>query len=666
MLYRNSMTSLNAILRTSLALLLGCAAWAQNPSAAGRKTFETRCSVCHGADGNGGEMGPAIARRISNLTDAQLKTTILEGLPARGMPANDVSPADLAPLLAYLHSLRPTRGGSGFQAYPAKIKLTGGATLEGTIVSEGFDEAALRTPDKRIHLMRKMPGGIFREATSKAGWPTYNGDIGGNRYTQATQIDRSNVTRVAPLWNFTLPNVSGLQMTPLVVDGVMYVTASNECYALDGGTGHAIWHYQRPRTRGITGGGAGGANRGASYSNGKIFMNTDNAHLIALDRSSGALLWDTEVADSHFNYSASSAPLAVGNLVVTGTAGGEEGARGVLAAFDQATGKEVWRFWTVPGEGEPGSETWKGKGIAHGSATGWFTGVYDKSTDTLFWQTGNPGEDYNGDDRLGDNLYSDCILALDAKTGKLKWYYQTTPHDLWDWDTTETPLVIDANWEGRPRQLRVQGNRNGFFYVFDRTNGKLLLAKQFLKDLTWAKGIGSDGRPILVPGQEPSAAGTHVCPSQDGATNWYSPSFNPATGLFYMQTNEKCSVYTKRPEDFALGRAFLGGAQRVDSSPNPQRLLRALDLQTGAVKWEVPEFGNANSWGGTLATATGLVFYGEDSGAFVAADAVTGKTLWTLHLNANWHASPMVYEFDGRELIGIVVGSTVMALGLAQ
>jgi alcohol dehydrogenase (cytochrome c) len=664
------MSPLKSLLKVAALLPLASAAWAQNPVSEGRKTFETRCSVCHGADGNGGEMGPAIAARIPNLTEAQLKTTILEGLPSRGMPANNVSAADLPPLLAFLHTLRP-RGGLGFQPYAAKINLNQGETLEGNIVSESLDEAALlsragQPNEERLHLLRKLPGGAFREVSSDAGWPTYNGDIGGNRYTPLTQIDKSNVARVAPRWMFTLPNVSGLQMTPLVVDGIMYVTAANECYALDAGSGHPVWHYQRPRTRGLTGGGAGGANRGAAYSNGKVFMATDNAHLIALDRSTGALLWDSQIADSHLNYSTSSAPLPVGNLIVTGTSGGEEGARGVLVAFDQATGKEVWRFWTVPAPGEPGSETWKGKGIAHGSAAAWFTGVYDSSTDTLFWQSGNPGEDYNGDQRLGDNLFSDCILALNAKTGKLKWYYQTTPHDLWDWDTAETPLVIDANWQGQPRKLLVQGNRNGFFYVFDRVDGKLLLARQFLNELTWAKGIGVDGRPILVPGQEPSPAGTRVCPSQDGATNWYSPSYNPATGLFYMQTNEKCSVYTKRPEEFAYGRSFLGGAQRVAPMPRPRRLLRALDLQTGVVKWEAAEFGNADSWGGTLATASGLVFYGEDSGAFVAADAQTGATLWSLHLNANWHSSPMVYRFDGQELIGIVTGATVMALGLVQ
>lgn len=651
------------------SLLLARAVYAQNPNATpnvdGRKIFESRCSVCHGADANGGEMGPAITRRVPNLPDQQLKQTIREGLPQRGMPPqSNLTDPELIQLIAFLRSL-PPGDDLAFKPYPAKIELNGGGTLQGFVVSEAFGEAAVRTADGRLHLLRKLAGGKFREVTSQAGWPTYNGDIGGNRYTSATQIDKSNVTRVAPRWTFTVPNLSRLQTTPIVVDGVMYVTSGNECYALDAGTGHLIWRYQQPRAPGENRDGGGGANRGAAYADGRIFMNTHNAHLVALDRSTGKRLWDTEMGDPR-HYAASSAPLAVGNLVVTGPLGGEQGSRGFIAAFDQKTGKEVWRFWTVPAPGGPGSETWKGKGIEHGGAPGWFTGVYDASADTVFWQTGNPGEDYNGDERLGDNLYSDCILALDAKTGKLKWYYQTTPHDLWDWDTTETPLVIDANWEGSPRKLLVQGNRNGFFYIFDRTNGKLLLAKQFLKNLTWAGGIGSDGRPILVPGQEPSAAGTHVCPSQDGATNWYSPSFNPALNLFFMQTNEKCSVYTKRSDEFALGRDFLGGAQRVDPNPKPQRILRALDLQTGEVKWEAPQVGIADTWGGTLATASGLVFYGEDSGAFVAADARTGATLWTLHVNADWHASPMVYDFDGKELIGIAVGPTVMALGLVD
>jgi alcohol dehydrogenase (cytochrome c) len=446
----------------------------------------------------------------------------------------------------------------------------------------------------------------------------------------------------------------------------MYVTSANECYALDAGSGRQIWHFQRDRTHGLHGIAAAGMNRGVAIAGERLFMVTDNAHLIALNRADGELLWDTEMADWHLNYNGTSAPLVVGSLVISGTAGGEEGVRGFLAAYDQATGKEAWRFWTVPARGEPGSETWQGNGIEHGSAATWFTGTYDAETDTLFWPAGNPGEDYNGDQRQGDDLYSDCIVALNPRTGKLKWYFQSTPHDVWDWDSAETPLSIDTNWQGRPRKLLVQGNRNGFFYVLDRTDGKVLLAKQFIRELTWAKGVGEDGRPIKVAGQEPSERGTRVCPSQDGATNWYSPSYSPQTGLFYMQTLEQCSIYTKRPEEFAVGREFLGGAQRNDRSKKAERILRALDIQTGLVKWELPEAGSANSWGGTLATASGLVFFGEDSGDFAAADATTGKVLWTFPSNAAWKASPMAYSFDNHELIAVAAGSNILVFGLTQ
>jgi len=659
-------------METRLRIFIGVAlvfsgtfsAYGQDAVAAGRKTFESRCSGCHGADGNGGELGPAIARRVANLTDAQIKTTVLEGLPTRGMPANNLGDPDMPQLISFLRSMRPRR--MGFQPYRLKAALVNGKVLDGMVVAESFEDAALKTDDDKLHMLRRADGGKFREVTSEVDWTTYNGNIGGNRFTTLNQITKANIKHVGPRWIFTMPNASGLEVTPIVSEGVMYVTNANECYALDAGSGRQIWHFQRPRTRGLVGNAAGGMNRGVALAGDKVYMVTDNAHLVALKRADGEVAWEIEMADWHKNYNATSAPLIVGNLVITGTAGGEEGARGFVAAWDKDSGREVWRFWTVPLPGEPGSETWQGKGIEHGGAVAWFTGVYDASTDTVFWQAGNPGEDYNGDDRLGDDLYSDCILALDAKTGKLKWHYQTTPHDLWDWDTTETPLVIDANWEGKPRKLLVQGNRNGFFYVFDRTDGKLLLAKQFLKELTWATGIGPDGKPLMVAGQEPSEKGTRVCPSQDGATNWYSPSYNAVTGLFYMQTNEKCSVYLKRPDEFAFGRAFLGGAQRVDGNSKPVRILRALDLQTGAVKWEIPQVGSANSWGGTLATATGLVFFCEDSGSFVAADAATGKVLWTFEASANWKGSPMVYQFDGREMIGVAAGGTIMAFGLVE
>jgi alcohol dehydrogenase (cytochrome c) len=651
-------------MRILLLLLPVCASVAQVPSspdtvAAGQKSFEGRCSGCHGSDGNGGELGPPIARRVSRLNDTQLAAVISGGFPNSGMPGFKLADTELNPLIGFLRSLRPQR--PAMPIVRQKVEIENSKVLDGLVLNQTFADMQLRTDDNRIHLLRKTPAG-YREVTSSVDWSTYNGDRGGNRFTTQDQINKATVGRLAPYWIFPLPNTSNLQVTPIVVEGVMYVTSGNECYALDAGSGRAIWHYQRPRTTGLIGNAAGGANRGVAVAGDRVFMVTDNAHLIALNRGTGELVWETEMADWRQNYNATSAPLTVGDLVISGTAGGEEGVRGFLAAYSQSTGKEVWRFWTVPKPGESGSDTWKGKGIEHGGAVAWFTGVYDAELDTLYWPTGNPGQDYNGDQRGGDNLYSDCILALDPKTGKLKWHYQTTPHDLWDWDASETPIVANVDWEGHPRKLLIQANRNGFFYVLDRTNGNLLLGKQFIDKLTWASGIGADGRPIMIPGQEPSEKGTRVCPSQDGATNWFSPSFNASAGLYFVQTYEKCSVYTKRQErEWEAGHTFLGGAQRIAREDKPQRILRAIDIHTGKVKWEVPQPGPASSWGGTLATAGGLVFFGEDSGSFAASDAGTGAVLWSFQTNVNWKASPMTYSFDGKQIIAVAAGSNIIA-----
>ena len=640
-----------------------CALYAQAPDA-GRKLFESRCSGCHGADGNGGELGPPIARPAAARTDVDLAKVVTEGISARGMPPNKLGETDMKELIRFLRTLRG-RGFGMMQPVRAKVQTTAGTTLDGLILNQSYGDMQLRTDDQHIHLLRRVSGGDrFREVTSDVNWPSYDGELRGNRYSKMDQINAGNVSRLVPKWVFSMTNTSPLEVTPVVMDGIMYVTSINECYALDAGSGRQIWHFHRPKTDGLTGNAAAGINRGVAVAGDRLFMVTDNAHLLALSRATGEIAWEAEMADWHINYNATSAPLAVNNLVISGTAGGEQGVRGFIAAYDQSTGKEVWRFWTVPKPGEPGSETWRGKGIEHGGAVAWFTGTFDPESNTLYWPTGNPGEDYNGDERLGDDLYSDCILALDAKTGKLKWHYQTTPHDLWDWDATETPVLIDAPWQGQPRKLLIQANRNGFFYVFDRVDGKLLLAKPFVKKLTWAKGIGTDGRPIKLPNQEPGAQGTNVCPSQDGATNWFSPSFNPATGLFYVQTLEKCSVYYKRPEEWVAGHSFLGGAMRAPRDEKPQKILRALDIETGETKWEFPEVGYGFSWGGTLTTAGGIVIFGEDSGALVAADAKTGKPLWSFQTGALWKASPMTYMFDGKQYVVMAAGSDILAFGL--
>jgi alcohol dehydrogenase (cytochrome c) len=350
---------------------------------------------------------------------------------------------------------------------------------------------------------------------------------------------------------------------------------------------------------------------------------------------------------------------------MAGVSGGEHGANGFLSALDQATGREVWRFATVPARGQPGSETWDGKDIDHGGAPTWFTGSYDPELDVVYWPVGNPSKEYNGDDRRGDNLYANCLLALDRRTGALKWHYQFTPHDLWDWDATQTSVLVDAAWNGQRRSLLLHASRNGFFYVFDRVDGTLLLAKPFVRNLTWASGIGGDGRPIRLPGQEPSVGGTKVCPSQDGATNWFSPSFNPATGFYYVQAFEKCSIYTKRDTgEWQAGKSYLGGVQRTSPDPTPLRVLKAIDIRTGEIRWELPQPGPAVSWGGTLTTSTGLVIFGEEGGALMAVDASTGKPLWSFPTNQNWRASPMAYSFDGTEYVAVIAGGTVIALGV--
>ena len=546
------------------------------------------------------------------------------------------------------------------------IQTTGGQTIEGQVLSEGMSELALRTSDKRIVLLRKQ-GDRYRQVTSQADWPTYHGSPGANRYSALTQIDRGNVARLAPKWVFPIPNAATVENTPLVVDGLMYVSNANECWALDAGSGRQVWHYQRARTKGITGNAAAGFNRGVGWSGDRIFMLTDNAHLMALDRFNGELLWETEMADWHQNYNGTSAPLVVGNLVISGTAGGDEGVRGFVAAFDQATGREAWRFWTVPKQGEPGSETWTAKAIEHPSGATWMTGSYDPQLEMVYWPVGNPGPDFYGDDREGDNLYTDSIVALEAKTGKLKWYYQFTPHDVHDWDAEEPPVLVDADWQGQPRKLLIQANRNGFFYVLDRASGQLLLARQFLKKLNWADGIGKDGRPILKPLPEAPGGGLYVCPGFQGGTNWFSTSYNPATGLYYFQALERCNVFNKKSMEWEAGKGYMGGTARPAPGETFEKSLRALNIQTGEIVWDVAQVsGTLTASAGVLSTASGLVFFGENSGGFMAVDAKTGAPLWQFPTNQVWKASPMTYQFDNKQYVAIAVGQSIMAFGLTD
>ncbi|MEP7353502.1 MAG: PQQ-binding-like beta-propeller repeat protein [Acidobacteriota bacterium] len=668
----------------------GASAQAQ-PTAvsAGRQAFETRCGRCHGGDATGGESGPNIVAKVAARNDADLTAFLREGRPASGMPAfpvSTISNTEMASLVGHLRGIATAVSADAViprnqvQGPERRTVKTATGTVEGLVMNEGSTDLQLRSSDGKLHLLRKLAGGQFREVTSQTDWPTYNGGNNGNRYSQITQINKTNVAGLAPKWMFPIPNVTQIETTPLVVQGVMYLSSANECWALDAGTGRQIWHYQRPRTKGVAGNAAIGFNRGVAWAGDRIFMVTDHAHVIALSRSNGELLWETEMADWHENYNGTAAPLTVGSgpnaLVIAGTAGGDEGVRGFVAAYNQQTGKEVWRFWTVPKPGKPGAEavanTWQGANGEHRSGATWMTGTYDADLGLVYWPTGNPGPDFDGADRAGDNLYTDCVVALDVKTGTLKWYFQFTPHDVHDWDAQEPPVLIDANWresngQQRPRKLLIQANRNGFFYVLDRTNGQFLLGKQFMKKLNWADGIDAKGRPVLKQLPVTAEGDTYVCPGFQGGTNWFSTSFNPTTNLYYFVALERCNVFSIRTGEWKAGSSYMGGAARPAPGETFEKYLRAINIQTGQTVWEIPQVSrDTTSSAGLLSTASGLVFFGDNTGAFMAADAANGKVLWQFPTNQVWKASPMTYTFDGKQYVAIAVGQNMMAFALGD
>jgi alcohol dehydrogenase (cytochrome c) len=494
-------------------------------------------------------------------------------------------------------------------------------------------------------------------------WLSYNGDYTGRRFSKLSQITPENVKQLRAEWAFHAPNSDSLEVTPVVVDGLMFVTAANDAYALDARNGRVIWHASRPITEGLIDDASAHHNRGVGVWHSRIYMETDNAHLLCLDARSGHLLWDVAYTDGNKNYGATSAPLVVKDKVLVGTSGGDDGVRGFVAAFDAETGKEAWRFWTIPGPGEFGASSWPGEMYKRGGGTTWMPGTYDPGLNLVYWGTSNPAPDFDGAVRPGDDLYTDCVVALDADTGRLKWYFQFTPHDLYDYDATETPVLIDAEFQGKPQKLLVQADRNGYFYILDRTNGKFLTAFPFVEKLNWAKGIGPDGRPIRS-GLQPSAEGTRICPSFFGATNWYSPSYSPSTGLFYFSALEDCNVYFLKPEEFAEGRTYYSTGVRHSTGDRGQRILLAYSLNSDKPVWRYVQSGNGRSSAGVMSTATGLVFFGDDTQSFEAVDGKTGKALWHFPTGQNLHASPMSYAVEGKQYVAIAAGSDVFSFGL--
>ena len=507
----------------------------------------------------------------------------------------------------------------------------------------------------------------FRRVTNAAqephNWITYSGDYTGRRYSTLEQINRSNAEHLAVQWIFQTGVKSQYECTPLVVDGIMYVTGEDDSVsALDARIGRAIWRY-RPALPEKISLCCGRVNRGVAVLGNKVYVATLDARVVALDAKSGNVAWEVNAADYQAGYSFTLAPLAVRDKIVVGSSGGDFGARGFIDAYDAETGKRAWRFNTIPGPGEPGNETWEGDSWKTGGGPAWITGSFDPDFNLIYWGTGNPGPSLYGEGRKGDNLYTDCVVALDADTGRLNWYFQFTPHDVHDWDATQIPVLVDLEFRGTRRKLLLDANRNGFFYLLDRRTGEFLLAKPFVR-VTWAKEIAPNGRPVVLPGNEPTPEGNYVCPGAWGGTNWMSPSYNPESGLFYVAAREQCDVFTSSPRPYKRGGGYFGST----ASPPPKQkekdwgALRAIDPVTGDIKWEFKYY--SAPFAGALSTAGGLVFAGDMEGYLIAFDAQTGEVLWHFQTGSSIYSAPVTYSLDGREYIAIVSGGAVLVFAL--
>jgi len=494
------------------------------------------------------------------------------------------------------------------------------------------------------------------QSPMKDDWVSYNGDYTGRRYSALTQVTPENVSRLAVKWVFHTAENGPMEGTPQVVAGVMFMTSGNDLYALDAATGRQLWHHARAVTAGLVDDASSHHNKGVAVLGSRVYMETDNDHLLCLDARSGNLIWDVVFATGNKNYGATGELIIVKDKVILGESGGDDGARGFVAAYNAQTGKEAWRFWTIPGPGEFGNDSWPGDMYIHGGGTTWVPGTYDPELNTLYWGTGNPSPDYDGGPRPGDDLYTNCMLALDPDTGKLKWYFQFTPHDLWDYDAVETPVLVDANFKGQPRKLLVQANKNGFLYILDRTNGKYLFAKKITRNLNWAKDIDDNGRPIsnnLVPNEK----GVKVCPTASGGGNWPSPSYNPITHMFYFRAMEACGIFTVQPAPFQEGQLWYGGADRRAPGETTGASILAFDLDTLDYKWRDTIIGGNWSWAGVMSTATGLVAYGDNDGNFVIVDGQNDKPLWHFNMGQQISSSPMSFAVNGKQYFTIAAGT---------
>jgi len=493
-------------------------------------------------------------------------------------------------------------------------------------------------------------------------WLMYSGTLDSQHFSGLDQVHNRNVGDLELKWAYQIPQLDRAETVPVVVDGVMFITeAPSNVVAVDAATGRQYWRYNHPLPDDLRIC-CGRNNRGVAILGDTLYMSTLDAHLVAIDARTGNLVWDNELADYRAGYSKTAAPLIVKGEVVTGMAGGEYGVRGFIDSYNAESGELEWRADTIPGPDHPDNQTWAGDSWRTGGSATWITGAYDPDLDLVYWGTGNPGPDWNGDVRMGDNLYSDSAMALNHETGALEWYFQFTPHDVHDWDAIQVPILADLEMDGEMRKVMMWANRNAFFYTIDRVTGEFLVGKPFAKQ-TWAEGLDSNGRPIRIPGTFPTAEGVTVSPPIGGGTNWFSPAYSPRTELFYVQAYDGEDTFYKRDEDYVEGDQFTGGGgQRPGPIDDYQSAIRAIDPKTGNLRWEFEI--QPRSTAGIMATAGDLVFSGSVDGYFFALDAVSGDELWHMNVGRLVHSSPMSYAVDGKQYITIAAGNVVYTFGL--
>jgi alcohol dehydrogenase (cytochrome c) len=644
----------------------------------GARQYAVTCAGCHAADGSGSVKGAAIATlpRVIALSDDDLIRIVRDGVPGRGMPGSkQLGDEKIQAIVRYLRALQSTSGAATATnpgaAYPTAAKASGNANAWAPAEANAAPKQPVKvTAGKAVGPVSSGVNQIdvqqsqLNQKEVRENWVSYNGDYTGRRFSSMAEVTTVNVHHLKPAWVFHTSNAGVMEVTPIVVAGVMFITRSNDAYALDAKTGKQLWHYARAVSEGLIDDASGHINRGVAVLGTRVYMETDNAHLLCLDALSGEMIWDVAYATGNKNYGATSAPLIVKDKVLVGTSGGDDGVRGFVAAYDAQTGKEAWRFWTIPGPGEHGSQSWPGDMYLHGGGTTWMPGTYDADLNTIYWGTSNPCPDFDGSVRPGDDLYTSSLLALDPDTGKLKWYFQFNPHDLYDYDSVQTPVLVNATFKGQPRKLVVTANRNGFIYILDRTDGTYLYSRQFSASQNWAKGIDDKGRPIsnnLIPDEK----GVTVCPGYSGGTNWYSPSYDPDTSMFYFRSLEACSLFKAKTEPFEEGSGYYStGAERAPGNTPNAGYLNAFDLNTLEFAWRDLLAGEGPATAGVMSTAGGLVAFGNDAKQFEIDNAHTGKKLWTFDLPQPMHASPMSYGISGKQYFAVAAGDDVVAFAL--